>query len=154
VNSMVKCARIVLLVLLVALPGAAAAGCISSECGESKVDWASSLDEALAMARSDNKAVMIDFYADWCQPCKKMDCETYTDEELGAFVNENFAPLKVNVDRSSLGSDYNVEYLPTILFLSPDGTQIGQAKQYWIVGYRSAEALRGGLQAALDARAS
>lgn len=153
-NSIARCVRIVLLVLLVALPGAVSAGCISSECGESKVDWASSLDEALAMARSDNKPVMIDFYADWCQPCKKMDCETYTDEELGAFVNENFAPLKVNVDRSSLGSDYKVEYLPTILFLSPDGTQIGQAKEYWIVGYRSAEALRGGLQAVLDARTS
>jgi len=139
-----------LFVLLVGLLFAGTAGC-TTECGESKVDWLHSLDEALAIARSDNKPVMIDFYADWCSPCKKMDCETYTDEDLGSFINGKFVPLKVDVDRSSLGRDYNIEYLPTIIFLAPDGTEIGQSKEYWIIGYRSAGALRSGLQAVLDA---
>ncbi len=149
-GGLLKLAKVALPVLLVTLLCVGAAGC-SSECGESKVDWVHSLDEALAMARSDNKPVMIDFYADWCAPCKKMDCETYTDEELGAFINEKFVSLKVNVDKSNLENDYGVKYLPTILFLSPDGTEIGQGQEYWIVGYRSPEALRGGLQAVLDA---
>lgn len=152
-GSLLRLAWFALPVLLVALLGGSAGGCVS-ECGESKVDWVYSLDEALAVAQSDNRPVMIDFYADWCPPCKKMDCDTYTDEELGAFINDNFAPLKVDVERSSLGDDHKVKYLPTILFLSPDGAEIGQDQEYWIVGYRSPEALRGGLQTVLEAWAS
>ena len=142
--------KVVLLMLLLGLLLGSAGGC-TSECGESKVDWVYTLDEALSTAQSDNQLVMIDFYADWCPPCKKMDCETYSDSELGAFVNDNFVPLKVNVDKSNLGSVNGVVYLPTVLFLSPEGSEIGEHKEYWIVGYRAPDAFHQELQAALHA---
>lgn len=147
---MARFVKVALLMLLLGLLLGGAGGC-TSECGESKVDWVYSLDEALATAQSDNKPVMIDFYADWCPPCKEMDCKTYSDSELGAFVNDNFVPLKVNVDKSDLWKVHEIKYLPTVLFLSPDGTEIGEHKDYWIVGYRPPDAFHQELQAVLDA---
>jgi thiol:disulfide interchange protein DsbD len=137
-----------LLVLLAALPVAGIAGC-SSECGESKVDWIYSLDEALAVAESDEKLVMIDFYATWCAPCKKMDCETYTDEGLGAFINEKFVSLKVDVDRSNVDGPYGISSIPQVVFLSPDGQEIDRGLR--VIGYLPPESFRSRLQAALDA---
>jgi thiol:disulfide interchange protein len=155
VNSLLKLTKVALLILLLALPVGGAAGCvIGGGGGESKVNWVYSLDGALSTAQSDNKPVMIDFYAGWCSPCRKMDSSTYSDNVVGAFINDSFVPLKVNVDKSNLGNAYGVEYLPTILFLSPEGTEIGEGQEYWIIGYRSPEALHGELQAVLDAWSS
>jgi thiol-disulfide isomerase/thioredoxin len=150
VDSVASFLKVALLMLLLGLLLGSAGGC-TSECGESKVDWVYSLDEALSTAQSDNKLVMIDFYADWCPPCKKMDCETYSDDELGAFVNNNFVPLKVNVDKSSLDGAYGINPIPQVVLLSPEGTEIGEDKEYRVVGYLPPASFQGRLQAVLDA---
>ena len=59
-----------------------------------------------------NKKVIIDFYADWCGPCKRIApefeklAEKYTDVVF----------LKVNVDNSEkLSEFYSVSALPTFV---------------------------------------
>jgi thiol:disulfide interchange protein DsbD len=151
VDSLLRFAKAALLILLLALLVGGAAGCvIGGGGGESKVNWVYSLDEALSAAQSDNKPVMIDFYADWCSPCRKMDSNTYSDDVLGAFINENFVPLKVNVDKSNLSGVYKIQSIPQVVFLSPEGTEIGEKKEYRIVGYLPPDSFQGRLQAVLD----
>jgi thiol:disulfide interchange protein DsbD len=147
-HGLVRFVKVAFPMLLMGLLFAGSAGC-ASECAESQVDWVYSLDETLSRAQSDNRPVMIDFYANWCPPCKDMDCKTYSDDELGAFVNENFVPLKVNVDKSNLGGVYDIKSIPQVVFLSPDGTEIDKGLR--IVGYMPPDPFQGRLQVVLDA---
>ena len=116
------------LISLVALLLISAAGCVINSGGaESKVNWVYDWDEAKSMAQSENKPIMIDFYADWCGPCRKLDKDTYSDDALSAFLNENLVCLKINVDKNkTLASNYKIVSIPAIVFVSPDGTEIGR----------------------------
>ena len=61
--------------------------------------------------KSDN-TVLVDFYADWCGPCKAMSpiIEEISEEESTIKVG------KVNVDESGeLAMKYEIESIPTIM---------------------------------------
>ena len=138
-DRLTRFGKVVLLVALVALLLIGAAGCASGN-GESE------LDEALSKAQSENKPVMIDFYADWCNPCQQMDKYTYSDDAVSTLLNDNFIFLKVNVDKSNLDGRYGIKYIPTVVFLSPQGTEIGSR----IVGYQPPAQFYQGVQAVLS----
>ena len=73
---------------------------------------------------------LVDFYADWCGPCKMIApiIEEIANERIDINVG------KVNVDESGmLAMKYNVSSIPTIIVFK-DGQE--QAK---IVGYRRKE---------------
>ena len=87
-------------------------------------------DEGMAKASSENKTILIDFYADWCYYCKEMDEETYSDTEV-IEKSRSFICIKVDGDdNAELLEYYNVEAYPTTVFLYPNGTEIDR-----IVGY-------------------
>jgi len=127
-DRLARFGKVVLPVALVALLLVSAAGCVINSGGaESKVNWLYNMDDALSRAQSENKPIMIDFYADWCSPCRRLDKETYSDDALSAFLNENFVCLKINVDKNrTLALNYKIESIPAIVFVSPDGTEIGR----------------------------
>lgn len=57
--------------------------------------------------------VLVDFYADWCGPCKMM---TPIIEQIENAVQENVKVGKVNVDSNQeLAIKYNVMSIPTIM---------------------------------------
>ncbi len=119
----------VLLLVVLALLLTTAANCTTKK-DESKVNWLYDWNEALGKAQNENKPIMIDFYADWCSPCRRLDSDTYSDEELGAFLNDKFVSLKSNVAKSDLYGNYGITAIPTIVFVSPEGTEIGRIRGY------------------------
>jgi len=127
-DRLTRFVKAALLVALVALLLIGAAGCVINSGGaESKVNWLYNMDDALSRAQSENKPIMIDFYADWCGPCRQLDKVTYSDDALSAFLNENLVCLKINVDKNkTLASNYKIVSIPAIVFVSPDGTEIGR----------------------------
>jgi thiol:disulfide interchange protein DsbD len=50
------------------------------------------------LAEEQNKPVMIDFGADQCGACKKLDEETFTDGRV-IELSKNFVCIKVNTDK-------------------------------------------------------
>jgi len=74
-----------------------------------KVIYATSLDD---IPKTGN--VVIDFYADWCGPCKKLS------PEFSRLSNEyeTITFIKVNVDDAeNLCKHYEVSSLPTVIFV-------------------------------------
>lgn len=62
----------------------------------------------------EDKLLVVDFFATWCGPCKKLSPTLdEVSEELGEQVNI----VKVDVDESEdLAMDYGIRSVPTVLF--------------------------------------
>ncbi|MCH8545936.1 MAG: thioredoxin family protein [Cryomorphaceae bacterium] len=107
-----------------------------------------SLDDALELARQENKQVFIDFYADWCAPCKMMERDVFTNQSVYTFFNERFINVKMDVDDRSVGSEaaakYNVSAMPTLMLIDPEKDVIMKER-----GYRDANGLLKAAQSAL-----
>src|SRR5438105_2576829 len=113
--------RLVILLLPLAL---LAAGC-GSEPGE--LFHKLSYDQALEKARADKKPVMIDFYADWCGPCKQLESETFSDAKVRQFLRDKTIALRVNIDdHPKLAQRHNVTGIPCLVFLDGDGKEMGR----------------------------
>ena len=138
--------KLAALIAFLALVAIGTTGC-SVVSGGGTVNWLSDWDEALSEAQSQNKPILINFYTDLCPACRKMDQTTFTDDELGAFLNSNFICLRSNAGKSTLYTRYGISAVPTMIFTEPDGYE----KQYEIariVGYVNASEF---YQIALDA---
>ncbi len=104
--------------------------------GASKVAWEETWDAALSKARSEDKVVLVTFYADWCIWCKKLDETTLSDSEVVSLLAKKTVPVRLDIDGAGkeLSDQYHVDGLPTVLVLNNDGTEIGR-----IPGYMPAE---------------
>ena len=81
--------------------------------------------EAFAEAKKQNKYLFIDCYTDWCGWCKVADKKTFPDEDVAAFLNENFVSVKVDMERGEgveLAMKYRVTGFPSYLMFTPDGS--------------------------------
>ncbi len=132
-------ARNVVGVALIAL-GIFLAWPAESEAGEG-IPWQPYSEQALQQATAQGKPVMIDFYADWCLPCKELDKFTFTDAQVIERA-KNFVTLKA--DLTTFDSDvtqllrekYNIKGVPTIVFLAPDGNELESLR---LAGFEAAD---------------
>ena len=98
-----------------------------SENISSGIKWGNNLDSAFDIASKSNKLIMIDFMADWCPPCKKMDKTTFLNINIIKKSNE-FIPIRIDVDKQkNIAEEYNGNArkyggvgIPNILFLDKE----------------------------------
>ena len=95
------------------------------------IEWQTDLPEALKMADVRGMRVMIDFYADWCGWCKKMDTETFADKDVRRLLRKYFICVKINGDNNrSIAAQYRVQGYPNFVFLTSSGQVIYQQPGY------------------------
>ncbi|MBI4778002.1 thioredoxin family protein [Candidatus Desantisbacteria bacterium] len=98
------------------------------------IQWVNSFDEGLEMAKARNCPLMVDFSAEWCGWCKKLDEETWTDKNVIQLA-QRFVCVKIDCDTDrQTPARYGARSLPTILFITPDEKVI-----HHVLGYRNPE---------------
>lgn len=88
------------------------------------------LADIKARALADKKPFYIDFYADYCQPCKLMEITTFKDYEVVRFTHSNFYAAQLDMtdfDAIEMQAMYKITALPTILFFDYKGNLIDRA---------------------------
>ncbi len=107
-----------------------------------RVNTLAELDQQLAAASRAGKKVMIDYYADWCVECLKMEETTFKDPAVRAELRTNFAALQVDVTdpndekRKALKKRYGVFGPPAALFFDTRGKQLKDKSFY---GFKKAD---------------
>jgi thioredoxin 1 len=99
--------------------------------------------EEFNAVQNQTKPVLLDFYADWCGPCRAL---LPTVEKLADKHADDFIIQKVNVDRfPELAGQFGVRSIPA-LFVLKNG-KIAES----LVGYKSEVELENILQGHLEA---
>jgi tetratricopeptide (TPR) repeat protein len=127
---------VVLLTILIAYPAIA------------QVSWIPKFDEALEQSQSSGKLIVVDLYADWCPPCRKMAQNVYPDIEFINFSRSQIYMLldaEVDSEGIRLSRKFNVDSYPTILILDSKGQEIDR-----LIGGRDAKELMRDLQKIFD----
>ncbi|GEM_PF-222957 len=92
--------------------------------------WIYTLNQAKIFAKANNKLILIDFYAHWCGPCKKMDEETWLDDEVLQQLDRVVA-AKINVDNNrSVAASYGIKSIPSLFITDAWGNILYQEKGY------------------------
>lgn len=90
----------------------------------SQVNWIKNYDVARAQALAENKFIIMDFWAIWCGPCKKMDADMWNTEEMAAYADK-FVFLKIDVDsHRSIAMKYSANAIPKVILMDPTGQAI------------------------------
>jgi thiol-disulfide isomerase/thioredoxin len=85
-------------------------------------------EEILAKAKAENKPIFVDFYAEWCGPCKFMSKNVFTDAEVGNYYNTNFISVKIDAEKeeAELVRASQITAYPSLYYFSPDGKIINK----------------------------
>lgn len=100
-------------------------------------------NEGMAAAAAAGKPVIVDVYTDWCGWCKRMDRDTYSRDEVGAYVNRHFVMVRLNAESGermqyagrtltgrALAGGFQVTGYPTTVFLRPNGDHMVNVPGY------------------------
>lgn len=97
------------------------------------IQWEKKFDEAMEKAAKHDQPIIVDFWAEWCGWCQRLDRTTYVDPVV-AEKARSFVAVKVDTEggrrQAEIAERYRVSSLPTILFLSPQGRQVLRVNSY------------------------
>jgi len=91
------------------------------------VEWKPFTEDALT--EISGRGVIIDFYADWCIPCKELDAATFSDPQV-IELSKDFETYKADMTKSlsseveNLRDQFKIVGVPTVLILNSKGEEV------------------------------
>ena len=100
-----------------------------------EASWAAILKKA----KAEKKIIFFDAYTTWCGPCKAMQKNVFTRDDVAAVYNKNFINVKYDMESGEglkLAGKYPLEAYPTLFFIDANGKVVKQ-----VIGYQTPEKL-------------
>ena len=103
--------------------------------GKQSIDWKAYSPSIAAASVQNSKGTIIDFYADWCIPCKELEASTFSDPKVIA-VSKDYNAYKANMTKSlspdvqALRDKYSIVGVPTVLILNSQGKEVKRITGY------------------------
>ena len=89
------------------------------------------LDAAVEAAGARDTLVMVEFYTDWCNWCRRLEADTFKVAEVQRELKELVA-IKRNAEKggADLAARFGVDSYPTLIFLDPAGNEVDRVLGY------------------------
>ncbi|MDE5999829.1 MAG: thioredoxin family protein [Bacteroidaceae bacterium] len=87
------------------------------------------LEQASAKAKAENKLIFLDCFTSWCGPCKKMARDVFPQEQVGAFMNPRYVNLKIDMESAygaPLAKKLQIQAYPTFVIFNANAEEIGR----------------------------
>lgn len=107
-----------------------------------KIEWLDNVVIAQQRAMQENKGILVYFFVELAEECRRMENETFTDPTIIKLIQEKYIPLKFDMKtKPSEAYHLGAFRAPTIILYKSDGTPSRR-----IVGFKPASELLGLLQ--------
>ena len=97
------------------------------------LEWINGETAGVAARSAAHKPALLDFYADWCLPCKEMELKTFDKAEVARELGR-FTLVKVDTTHDDdpavidAKKRYGADTLPTVVLLDADGKVVQHAQ--------------------------
>lgn len=103
-------------------------GCFANSTTSSAAEavaWRTNLDAAKIEAAQSNRLVLLHFYTKSCGPCRKLDKNVFSQQQVAQSIEKNYVPMKVDAEASpALRGAFRIERVPTEVIITPQGAQV------------------------------
>jgi thioredoxin-related protein len=89
--------------------------------------------KGLETAKKSGHLMQIDWTAEWCGWCKKLEAETYADPEVAKYIAATFVNVRLDKDNAKngdLAEKMKVEGIPALIFVDGDGRVVGRIEGF------------------------